>query len=78
MPMAYLRRPRRVSIDFHQTNAKAPDQGNAIMQKWGFCLYLRAHPIQSRDFRALCNQRQHRIESRTGHEEALSEISKPK
>jgi hypothetical protein len=39
-------------------------QGNAIMQKRGFCLPRRVHFIQPRDFRAPCNQRQHRIQCR--------------
>jgi hypothetical protein len=38
------------------------DDGKAIMQKRGFCLDRRVYSIQPRDFRALCNQRQHGVE----------------
>jgi hypothetical protein len=55
MPMAYLRRPMRVSIDLHQANANAPDQGGAIMQKRGIL------PSPDADFHEILRMREAKI-----------------
>ncbi len=48
--------------DRQMSTGQDTDDGNAIMQKRGFCLDRRVYSIQPRDFRALCNQRQHGVE----------------
>ena len=48
--------------DRQMSTGQDADDGNAIMQKRGILPWPRVYSIQPRDFRALCNQRQHRVE----------------
>ena len=54
--------------------ARTPMMATRSCKNGGFCLDRRVYSLQPRDFRALCNQRQHRIECRCRNPRQTTQI----